>query len=100
MKEERKFGLFLEDMLTSINRIQEYIGNKTFKEFKENDMIVDAVIRNFEVIGEAANKIPNHIQEKYFEIPSHKIYRLRNIIAHKYFGIDCYMIWEIATTPC
>ena len=97
MKENRKFDLFLEDMRDAINRIQEYIGDKSFEEFTKNYMVVDAVIRNFEIIGEASKNVPENIWEKHPEIPWQKMYRLRNIVAHEYFGIDHGMIWEIAT---
>ena len=59
--------------------------------------MVDAVIRNFEILGEAAKHIPQHITDRYPNIPWKKMYRLRNIITHKYFGIDYEMIWKIAT---
>lgn len=94
--QHRRFDLFLEDMLDAINRIQEYIGDKTLEDFKKNYMVVDAVIRNFEVIGEASKNVPQHIREKYPEVPWSKMYRLRNIVAHEYFGVDYEMIWEIA----
>lgn len=97
MKQHRKFNLYLEDMLASMNRIEEYIESMSFEEFKNNYMVVDAVIRNFEIIGEASKNIPINIQEKYSEIPWGKMYALRNIISHEYFGIDYEMIWEIAT---
>lgn len=61
-----------------------------------NYLIVDAIIRNFEIIGEASNSIPSDIKEKYTEIPWRKMYGLRNLIAHEYFGIDLEMIKEIA----
>lgn len=97
MRQDRKINLYLEDMLASMNRIEGYIGSMSFKEFKKNYMVVDAVIRNFEIIGEASKNIPINIQEKYSEIPWRKMYTLRNIISHEYFGIDYEMIWEIAT---
>jgi uncharacterized protein with HEPN domain len=78
-------------------RISEYIGEKEFIEFKQNYMIVDAVVRNFETIGEASKNIPEEIQKKYPEIPWKKMYGLRNLISHEYFGIDYEMIWQIAT---
>ena len=93
---KREFILYLEDMLQSMERIEEYLGNLDFSKFKMNYLVVDAIIRNFEIIGEASQKIPKNIQEKYPEIPWRKMYGLRNLIAHKYFGIDYEMIWEIA----
>lgn len=93
---EREFILYLEDMLQSMDRIEEYLGELDFRKFKLNYMAVDAIIRNFEIIGEASKNIPKKIQKKYPEVPWRKMYGLRNLIAHEYFGIDYEMIWEIA----
>lgn len=92
---DRRYDLYLDDMLKSINRIEEYIGDKNFKEFKQTRIVVDAVVRNFEIIGEAAKNIPVEIQSKYPEIPLKKMYGLRILISHVYFGLDYEMIWEI-----
>ena len=93
---KREFILYLEDMFQSMERIEEYLGDLDFKRFKMTYMVVDAIIRNFEIIGEASKNIPADIQNKYPEIPWKKMYGLRNLIAHEYFGIDYEMIWEIA----
>lgn len=93
---KREFILYLEDMFQSMQRIDEYLGDLDFRRFKMSYMVVDAIIRNFEIIGEAAKNIPTEIQEKHPEIPWRKMYGLRNLIAHEYFGIDYEMIWEIA----
>ena len=94
---KRQYDFYLEDILTSMLRINEYIGEKEFFEFKQNYMVVDAVVRNFEIIGEASKNVPEEIQKKYPEIPWKKMYGLRNLISHEYFGIDYEMIWQIAT---
>ncbi len=78
-----------------MNRIEEYLGELDYKSFKLNYLVVDAIIRNLEIIGEASKNIPQSIKEKYPAIPWRKMYGLRNLIAHKYFGIDYEMIWEI-----
>ena len=93
---KREFTLYLEDMLQSMQRIEEYIGDLDFRKFKMTYLVVDAVVRNFEILGEASKKIPTNIQDKYPEIPWKKMYGLRNLIAHEYLGIDYEMIWEIA----
>ena len=93
---KREFILYLEDMLHSMDRIEEYLGELDFRKFKQTYIVVDAIIRNFEIIGEASKNIPTDIQKKYPEIPWRKMYGLRNLIAHEYFGIDYEMIWEIA----
>jgi uncharacterized protein with HEPN domain len=66
-----------------------------FVEFKQNYLVVDAVVRNFEIIGEAAKNIPEEIREKYRSVPWKKMVGLRNLISHEYFGIDYEMIWTI-----
>ncbi len=93
---EREYVLYLEDMLQSMRKIEEYLGGLDFRSFKMSYMAVDAIIRNFEIIGEASKSIPTHIKNNYPEIPWKKMYGLRNLIAHEYFGIDYEMIWEIA----
>jgi len=56
---------------------------------------MDAVIRNIEIIGEAANKIPKNVQKKHSEIEWHKIISMRNRIVHEYFGVDYEILWNI-----
>ena len=92
---KREYIFYLEDMILSIEKIIKYVQNIDFESFSNNDMMVDAVIRNFEIIGEASNNIPTEIQIKYPNIPWTKMYRLRNIVVHHYHGIDYEMIWEI-----
>ena len=96
-KHERTYIHFLEDILLSMERIQEYISTKEFITFKKDYKTVDAVIRNFEVIGEAAKNLPAEIKEKYSHLPWEEMYRLRNRITHGYFGIDYQIIWDIVT---
>ena len=57
---------------------------------------VDAVIRNFEVIGEASKNLPGELKEKYDEVPWQEMYLLRNRVTHEYFGVDYEIIWDIA----
>ena len=88
--------MYLEDILTAINRISEYIDNYTFIDFKRDYKTVDAVIRNFEIIGEASKNLPEEIKEKYSEIPWAEMYLLRNKVSHEYFGVDYEIIWDVA----
>lgn len=92
---KRRFDIYLEDILLSMSRINEYIGDMDFAEFKRNYLIVDAVVRNFEIIGEASKNIPESIRSKYPSIPWKKMIGLRNLISHEYFGVDYEMIWTI-----
>lgn len=92
----RPFKMFLEDILVGMNRIAEYTTGLDFILFKQDYKTVDAVIRNFEVIGEASKNIPSQIKEKYPDVPWKEMYLLRNKVSHEYFGIDYEIIWDIA----
>ena len=94
---ERDFILYLEDIVLSMQRVQEYITGLDFKHFKWDYKTVDAVIRNFEIIGEASKNLPEAVKDKYTNVPWEEMYRLRNRISHEYFGIDYEIIWDIAT---
>ena len=93
---KRDAKLFLEDIIAAIDKIERYIsGIKSKEEFMETDMVVDAVLRNLEVIGEAAKNIPAEVKEKYPEIPWKRVIGLRNVVAHGYFVVDLEIIWRI-----
>jgi uncharacterized protein with HEPN domain len=77
--------------------IREYTDNMTYEALLSDRMRLDAVVRNLEVIGEAAGKIPQNIRKKYALIEWRKIADLRNILAHEYFGIDYEILWNIIT---
>lgn len=66
---DRNYLLYLEDIATSMERIQEYVADLDFQHFKWDYKTVDAVIRNFEVIGEASKNLPASMKEKYPHIP-------------------------------
>jgi len=65
------------------------------KEFFEDDKTLDAVIRNFEIIGEAANRMPEEIRDNFNDVNWHRIRGFRNRIVHDYMGIDYGIVWEI-----
>jgi len=92
---ERSAELLLEDMLESCEKIMEYTKGISFEEFKKNYLVVDAVVRNFTVIGEAAGRIPDDFKRKYGEIEWNRIKGFRNRIVHDYFGIDYQIVWLI-----
>lgn len=87
---------FLEDIQLSLKRIADYIENYDFQSFKEDSRTVDAVIRNFEIIGKASKNIDNSIKKSHPKVPWEEMYYLRNKVSHEYFGIDYDIIWDIA----
>jgi uncharacterized protein with HEPN domain len=94
---ERDPILYLEDIVLSMQRVQEYIAELDFYGFKRDYKTVDAVIRNFEIIGEASKNLSTSIKDINTHIPWEEMYRLRNRISHEYFGIDYEIIWNILT---
>jgi len=92
---DRDWNLLIEDILECIDKIDKYIEGLTFEEFIKDDKTIDAVIRNFGIIGEASNKIPSDIKEQYKEIEWVKIIGLRHRVIHNYFGVDLEIIWFI-----
>jgi uncharacterized protein with HEPN domain len=88
--------MYLEDMNLAMDRIAEYIHGYTFIKFKQDYKTVDAVIRNFEVIGEASKNLPNKFKESHPEVPWSEMYLLRNKVSHEYFGVDYEIIWDVA----
>jgi uncharacterized protein with HEPN domain len=94
---ERDLILYLEDIVLSMQRVGEYIAGLEFLHFKQDYKTVDAVIRNFEIIGEASKNLPKEFKTSHAAIPWDEMYRLRNRVTHEYFGIDYEIIWDIAT---
>jgi uncharacterized protein with HEPN domain len=87
--------LLLEDIQESAEKILEYTKDLTFEEFSKDNKTIDAVIRNFEIIGEASNLLPDEIKDKYPEIDWHRIRGFRNRVVHDYFGVDLKIVWKI-----
>lgn len=87
--------LLLKDMLDSSNKIKKYTFGLDYSDFLEDDKTIDAVVRNFEIIGEAANRIDEdfRLQNPSFEWT--RIRGFRNRIIHEYFGIDYEIVWHI-----
>lgn len=87
--------LLLEDMLQSAKRIKRYTENISFDSFMLDEKTIDAVVRNFEVIGEAANRIDPDFRDTNPEIEWKRLRGFRNRIVHDYFGIDYEIVWTI-----
>ncbi len=93
-KKGRDYILFLNDILNAIKKIEMYTKDLSFEDFCNNDMAIDAVIRNFEVIGEATKKIPKKVCEKYPDVEWKEAIGFRNVLVHDYFGIDLEAVWD------
>ena len=92
---KRTSSLFLRDILECIAKIKEYTSSLELEELKDNQLVLDAVVRNIEVIGEAVKNIPAGIKEKYPYVPWIRIQNFRNIVVHKYWEIDFEILVDI-----
>ena len=94
----RATPLLIDDILESANKITEYNQDITFEQFSNDAKTIDAVIRNFEIIGEAANRLPQDFKNEYHFIDWYRIIGFRNRIVYDYFGIDYSIVWQIKET--
>ncbi len=93
----RDCRMYIEDILSSMNRIEKYVNGLEYEDFIQNDMAVDAVIRNLEIIGEASKNVPENVRSQYPDVPWKRMIGLRNIVIHDYFGVDLSIVWRIVT---
>jgi uncharacterized protein with HEPN domain len=92
---KREAKLLIEDILESAHKIRDYTEGLDYDQFIADNKTVDAVIRNFEIIGEAANRLPEEFKDKYPSIAWRQMKGFRNRIVHQYFGIDYSVVWQI-----
>ena len=85
---ERDHRLLIEYIHDALMKIADYVGVLSFEEFVRDGMRVDAVVRNLEIIGEAAGGMPEQVRNRYGSIEWRKLRALRNILTHQYFGVD------------
>ncbi len=91
----RDWRLFLEDMLVCCGKVLDYTCGMELPDFLANSMVYDAVIRNLEVLGEAAKNIPDEVRGQYPQVEWRKIAGLRDVLAHFYFGLEDETLWDI-----
>jgi uncharacterized protein with HEPN domain len=87
----------LYNVLTAIDRIEKYVGDRDRARFLENDLIQDAVIRNLEVIGEALHKIEEgepSFRATHVDLPWDEAYGMRNLVSHGYFKVRPEIVWS------
>ena len=87
--------LLLEDMKESAEKILRYVEKMDFDAFLNDDKTTDAVIRNFEIIGEAANRLEPDFKSENTQIEWNRLRGFRNRLVHDYFGIDYEIVWSI-----
>ncbi len=88
--------VYIWDMVSACRKIQQYLDGKTVAQMETNGMLFDAVIRQFEILGEAANNVSVPMREQLKNIPWRKVVDMRNVLIHQYAGIQISRVWETA----
>lgn len=91
---KRDTKLFIEDIIYSINKIEEYIEHFSKDQFLKSVQLQDAIVRRLTIIGEATKNIPEDVRKTAPEIEWPKISGMRNVIIHDYFGINLERVWK------
>lgn len=92
---KREYKLYLTDILESIGKIEDYTDSLNFEDFSKNDLVIDAVVRNLEIIGEATGQLPEEFKTQHNEIDWRKVKDFRNVVTHKYWQVDKEIVWDI-----
>lgn len=87
----------MKHILSAIERVRRYTQGKTYEDLVADDMMYYAVVKNIEIIGEAANMVTSDFQDAHPDTPWKKIKGMRNYIIHEYFQVDDIVVWEVAT---
>ncbi len=91
---KRDFKLYIKDILDSCVYIEEFVSEMNFDNFNNDIKTKSAVVRQFEIIGEAIKNISEDIREKYPNIKWKALAGMRDKLIHGYFGIDYYLVWD------
>lgn len=95
---KRDYRLFIKDITTAMESIERFVGDMTLEELKADEKTSSAVIRKFEIIGEAAKHIPPKIRDKHKDIQWKSMAGMRDRLIHAYFGIDYNLVWSAIKT--
>jgi uncharacterized protein with HEPN domain len=90
----RNISLYLQDILDAMHAIEKFVEGIDFEEFKADDKTASAVIRKFEIIGEAAKQVPEDMRKKYNQLPWKEMAGMRDRLIHFYFGVKNELVWQ------
>jgi uncharacterized protein with HEPN domain len=90
----RGWKLRISDIVEAIENALDYSAGMTFEQFVDDRKTIDAVVRNFIVIGEAASHLSDDFIENHPDLPWREMRDIRNIVVHEYFGVDNLIVWE------
>jgi len=91
----RSWQLFLEDIEEAALKVERRTRAVSFEQFVADDILYDAVVRNLEIVGEAAKGIPDDVRARAPSVDWRRVAGLRDVLAHSYFAIDDETLWDI-----
>jgi len=90
----RNHSLYLSDILKALEAIESFVQAQSFQDFKKDDKTSSAVIRKFEIIGEATKQVPESVKQKYPAVPWKEMAGMRDKLIHFYFGVNYELLWQ------
>ena len=91
----RDWPLRIQDIIVACDRLQKFAVGMTFEDFTNlNEIVIQGILYNFIIIGEAAINVPDEIQSLYPQIPWRLMSNMRNVMAHEYFQVDIERVWR------